>query len=365
MEKIRARLRVEIVYWYQKTTWGIVNHHARLGRMWGSDALRLQLRDFMAPHLPDNIDLRFSGLPIDSGRARKPIFHAWLRTRKPAIFILLKHVANRIRPDELADLREKAIAIGVDHKDNDLASANLLGYDFHVSSSESGRRAIEAILDEADLNERERPFVAVLPQSYDRLLAGLIPEASDRLAAIYLGDSRYAAIPAGLSAEIAMIEVERRADMVRAASSLGKFNFHYGVRPDPPPGPRRMYKPFTKGVTAAACHSNIIVNRQVDDAVDFLGEDYPYLVASNAPSDVEECFRKAKEEFGGPEWLRGLEIMRSVRDRVSGPVQARQFAEIVTRAAERGSMALRPTPWNGPATGSPQRSAVRPTEFAK
>ncbi|MFN3591121.1 MAG: hypothetical protein ACK4TG_02925, partial [Thermaurantiacus sp.] len=62
----------------------------------------------------------------------------------------------------------------------------------------------------------------------------------------------------------------------------------------------------------------------------------------------------AKEEFGGPEWARGLEIMRSVRESLSGPAQARQFADIVTSAAERGSV----SDW-GAVSGEPAWARLR------
>jgi hypothetical protein len=334
-----ARLRVEVVYWYEPSIWRHISTKARTARLWGSDALRLQLRDFMAPHLPQTIDLNFSGLPLHGGRTRSLIFRTWLKARQPAVFILMKHVANRMAPHELAQLREKAIAVGVDQKDNDLASAQLLPYDFHISSTETGRRAMEAILDEECRDGRKRPLVKILYQSFDRRLEQVQFAGTSHLSPVYLGDSRYAALPASLKDDISILEVSRRADMDRALGELGRFNFHYAVRPNPKASLRRMYKPFTKGTTAAACHSNILVNRQVDDAEVFLTPNYPYFVESNAPAQVEEVFRNAKEGFGGPEWNRGLDIMRSVRERVSGPAQAAQFLDIVTSAAERGQVA--------------------------
>lgn len=330
-------MRVEMVYWFEPNAWACVFPKARMARLWGSYALRLQLRDFMAPHLPENIELTFSGLPIgrQGRRLRGATFQAWLKTRRPAVFILLKHIAHRMSPEELAQLKEKAIAVGVDHTDLEPSQLDLLQYDFHISASEAGGRGLEAILAEDCPDGGRRPHVDVFYQSHDRRLESVRPSALDRLSAVYVGSPANTAIPAALSNEITIVKVERNEEMDRAARELGDHNFHYAVRPDPKPVLRRSYKPFTKGVTAAVCRSNILVNRQVDDAVEFLTPDYPYLIDSNAPVHVESGFRKAQEEFGGPEWQRGLEIMREVRERVSGPAQARQFAEIVIRAAER------------------------------
>jgi len=62
-----------------------------------------------------------------------------------------------------------------------------------------------------------------------------------------------------------MFDVLHDEDMGKAIASLPNYNFHFAVRPPPKPALLRIYKPFTKGVIAAACNSNIIVGRGVDD----------------------------------------------------------------------------------------------------
>lgn len=306
-----------------------------MARLWGSDAMRLQIRKSMAPHLPANIHLTFSGMPLGRKSAKRILaFQAWLKTRPRAIFILLKNVAYRISPEELAELKKRAIAVGVDHLDAEPSRIELLQYDFHISASESGRRGLDAILAEDCPTTRRRPLVELLFQSYDWRLDTMRPKVLDRLSAVYLGAAENALIPSNLSNAITLIQVERNEEMERVAHALEDYNFHYAVRPRQSGTLRRPYKPFTKGVMAAACQSNILVNRDVDDAIDFLTADYPYLVNANAPEEVEDMFLRAREGFGGSEWNRGLEIMRDVRERVSGAAQARQFARILNRVAD-------------------------------
>jgi hypothetical protein len=331
----RNKLHVEMVYAFEPSIGAYVSKRMQLARLWGAQALRLQLRDFVLPHLPEEIELNLSGLSLH-GALGAWQFRSWLKSRRRAVFILLKHTAYRLTPGQLAQLREKAIAVGIDHKDGDPSrlGPSLHDFDFHISASEAGRRALEAMLDEEAPRAGRRPFVDVWYQSHDRRLDNVQPRELDRLGAVYLGSPKHAVLPASLSGEVTIIDIQRSEDMEPATQALGGYNFHFAVRPSPKQALRRSYKPFTKGVTAAACYSNVLVNRQVDDAVEFLTPDYPYLVDSNAPAHVEEGFRKAKEEFGGPEWRRGLEIMRALRERLSGPAQARQLAGIVTRAAE-------------------------------
>ena len=336
--KSNKKLRVEVVYWFEPNLRAYISLRSRMARLWGSDAMRLQIEDSMAGHLPQNIELTFSGLPLGGKNSRKRnlIFQAWLKTRRPAVFILLKHVVYRMSPEELAQLREKAIAVGVDHLDAEPSRLDLMQYDFHISASEAGRRGLETMLAEDCPEHSRRPAVEVLYLSYDRRLEGIRPPPVNQFSAVYLGAPDNAAIPDALSDDIRVMPVWRNNEMEQAVQALSSFNFHYNVRSEfPALTLRRTYKPFIKGITAAACRSNILVNRQVDDAVEFLTPDYPYLVDSPSSGHVEEAFRKAKEEFGSPEWHRGLEIIRSIRERVSGQAQARQFAGIVMRAAER------------------------------
>lgn len=91
------------------------------------------------------------------------------------------------------------------------------------------------------------------------------------------------------------------------------YNCHLSVRE---PGPEFLYKPNCKVSTAAACGANLITTRD-ESAVELLGEDYPYYVASAAEADVIAGIEKARATFGGPEWLSGLETMRAVRERTS------------------------------------------------
>jgi hypothetical protein len=342
----RSKLRVEIVYMYEGGGWERVSERARLGGLLGSDAMRLQVRESMAPYLPEHIELVFSGLSRAGrglslvGRWRHWYFQSWLQTRRPAVFILLKNIAYRLTPDEITQLKKKAIAVGVDHKFGDPWTLDLSLYDFHISATESGRRAIESTLAVAGGNAGKGPFAGAWYQSFDQRLKDVQFRDLDRLSAVYLGRPQHAAIPEALADEITVIDILFSEQMERATRELGKYNLHYAVRPNPLETLQRAYTPFTKGATAAACRSNMLVNRQVDDAIEFLTPDYPYLVESNAPAHVAEGFRKARDEFGGPEWHRGLDIMRSVRERVSGPAQARQFVDIVTRAAGGGAQLI-------------------------
>jgi hypothetical protein len=331
-KKFGSRLRVEVVYGFQQSFRAFIPGAPRTARLWGSDALRLQLKESIVPHLPENIELNFSGLAF-GGWTQPWYFRAWLATRRPAVYILLKNAAYGMSPDQVSRLRQKAIAVGVDHKDGDLADLDPSLFDFHISSSMAGARALERIIRDGDGASKGDAFVGVLFQGCDARLNSFRPQPLDKLAPVYVGARQNAAIPDSLRESVSMFAAARNRDMAAVLKRLPDFNFHYAVRPQPSETLRRCYKPFTKGANAAACFSNILVNREADDALDFLGEEYPYLLRSSGPGEVEDAFERARDGFGGPEWRRGLEIMRAVRERLSPPALARQFNDIVTRAA--------------------------------
>jgi hypothetical protein len=92
---------------------------------------------------------------------------------------------------------------------------------------------------------------------------------------------------------------------------------------------RLAYKPFTKGFNAAASHANILVNRQVPDAVAFLGDDYPFLIDDLSKDAVQGGFDTARAAFGTPLWDRALAQVARMHARVTPREITRQLDAIL------------------------------------
>jgi hypothetical protein len=90
------------------------------------------------------------------------------------------------------------------------------------------------------------------------------------------------------------------------------FNCHLSVREE-----KRdfLYKPNCKVSTAAACEANLVTTRD-ESTVELLGPDYPYY-ADATPESLLAAIDHARATLGGPEWQRGLERMRAVKERTS------------------------------------------------
>jgi hypothetical protein len=123
----------------------------------------------------------------------------------------------------------------------------------------------------------------------------------DRLALGYLGLQRSLALWGNLP------EVEYL-DHDYFTAGL-RFNCHLSVRE---PGRESLYKPNCKVSTAAACDANLITTRDVS-TVELLGEDYPFYCEPERGS-ILAAIERARAAFGSPEWQRGLERMRRVRE---------------------------------------------------
>lgn len=280
-----------------------------------------QLVRVIKPHLRQDISLQALPYKVTDNWS---LNNALFGLRGKAIVILLKSLAYRLSPTSLETLRDNTIALGVDHIDGDLALCRLGAFDFHISASLTGHAALKTLC--AGTGQ----YVGYLLHHPDPRIRQLRFAPLPDLQAMYLGGTENLFLPEPLRRDVTVIEATRNAEMVKALPRLPDFNFHYSVRPTKATtGLERAYKPFTKGANAAACQSNIMINRGADDVTEFLGEDYPYLCRDNDLGHIEEVFRHAQESFGSADWQRGLARMDELRNRTSPTALARQLEEIV------------------------------------
>ncbi|MFL6236002.1 MAG: hypothetical protein ACJ76N_22920 [Thermoanaerobaculia bacterium] len=153
----------------------------------------------------------------------------------------------------------------------------------------------------ADFGRKGKPDRVIYHQWDPRYAANQAPR--DRLALGYLG------LPRSLAAwgELPEVEYVSGEAMFSAAP---RFNCHLSIRE---PGRELLYKPNCKVSTAAACEANLITTRDLT-TVELLGEDYPFYCEPERGS-ILAAIERAQASFGSPEWERGLERMREVRER--------------------------------------------------
>jgi hypothetical protein len=155
----------------------------------------------------------------------------------------------------------------------------------------------------------------------------------DRLRLAYFGASQNAQYRQELSHLVDFIETpgESRDWM----ELMKNYNCHYAVR-------RRQnfdgFKPFGKGFVAARYGCPIVVSADEDDALAYLGKDYPYFVSDASLPEVEATIARMRDDFGGPRWNQAKRIMESVRERSTLDVVRAELQDFVEFFAARYSV---------------------------
>lgn len=293
------------------------------GSFWsagGSTHMRsTQLRELIRPHLSEDMSVEVDFLdPADPASFRR-----WAKRQGPGIYVLGKHIAREITPEQVDTLRSRGGIVGADHVDGNLAKVNLELFDFHIGASLAAMNALRRLVPE------HRAYVGYLPHHPDPRLSSASFSPLSHFNAAYVGNPLNIVLPEDLKPRVRMFKLARESHMNRVLPHLPNYNFHYCVRPPHAESLRRSYKPFTKGFTAAMCQSNVLVGAATDDAVHFLGQDYPFLVHSMEEREIVRTFEYAESMVGSPEWHTGLDRMKALLAEVAPARLAMYFERIV------------------------------------
>lgn len=241
----------------------------------------------------------------------------WMEDLQDGIVILSAGVAGQLPEEVLAQLKAQNRALLSDWIGTVPSGSDLDLCDLHLFGSLGAFRAT-------------RDRYPALPRAYlthhaELQLHGCAPAPQDRLRALWPGDPGVLAQFPQVSGRVSHAEDGARlADIV---PQMAKFNLHVAIGPSPP------MTPLLPVFAAAACGANVIVPRDRDDAVDYLGGGYPYLAEDGSAEAVAAMLDKAEADFDGPEWHAGLARMRNMKDRSSPGLVASDLLEILERVA--------------------------------
>jgi hypothetical protein len=291
----------------------------------GSAKMRsVDLARIVAPHLGSRLRARVISMP---GRATPVLQRLWARSRRNGGLYFMTKSSFPMDAEAAALLKARSHGLCLDYVDHDLALIASELADVHVCASYAQQDRIHAL--QAAGRFAPGPTHVILHNA-DSALYGLHPDHRASFSAVYCGNQANTRIPAALRGEVTLMDASKPRRMKRGISRLPDYALHYAVRDTGAVRPD-VIKPFTKGVTAAVCHANVVTGRDAPDAVRLLGEDYPFLVKGTTDDEVTDAFLRAKAAFGGPVWRQGLDAMARLRNDVSGPAlaaQLRQMAEL-------------------------------------
>lgn len=287
-----------------------------------------QMHRLLKPELKDRARLRLSALPSAKSQALQGLWA--LTLPRDAVLILTKHAANALTDETRDLLKKRGCAICHQHADGNLAGTPLQGVDVHLAGSLKGvenlnkwRAAKEA--------EGQRPEGAVMLLFFGadyRLYSGpKLPD--DRLRTVYLGAEVSTVLTPAIRTRVTTLPASNLQTMARSLRRIDAFNFHYCVRTEDRGARDLIAKPFTKGFNAAVLGAGLITNRSTDDAVELLGEDYPYMLDEATEGDILARLDSIDAGFGGAEWSFAMDRVRDLAHRVSPASLAGQVDAIL------------------------------------
>lgn len=271
----------------------------------GAKIMRVdQLCDMARAHLGDRYDFEKVELP-KKGQNRR--IRLMLEGLGDAIVIVLKRAYATFGPGHAEVLRRRARAVIVDHVDAGIDPLAFNVADLHLAASWDGLAGIRAVSEGREIR------TALLPHHADPRISWRERSADSTLAMGYFGLAGHALLPRALAPRLIVPDYGAGERMPEVIEAMSRCNVHYAVRPAKKV--RNSWKPFTKGINAAAAGANVLVHRDVDDAVAALGPDYPYLIEEPTEAGIMDGVARLDRGIGGPDWRRGLEAMSELRAR--------------------------------------------------
>ena len=234
------------------------------------------------------------------------------------VVILLKHAITDLTLDGLADLRRRNIAVISAWEDSVPDPARALAVDANMTVS----------------YRQTRDHVRMFPNlptylvgHHVNMLIRPSTPPTDHLRAGYFGDIANTYCPDSLRRTVELVSLDTINVEMNWIDRLPAYNCHWVVR---------RYrtaddggKPFLKGFVAARCGAVVVAGRDDDDALEYLGDDYPFYIRGTDSPGLEYQMATFASAFGGPEWRYAQEIMAQLAARSSDEVFSGEFRAMV------------------------------------
>lgn len=245
-----------------------------------------------------------------------------------AVIIFHKSAASNLSEETREAIRKVAAGVCVDHLDVVVGPLEPGFIDVHIAASRAGEAELVRHLHR--LSPVPGTQVRHLRHHADPRLGATTAARWRSLKPGYFGLISNVDNPADFPAGTIMPDYEPT-DIDGFLAALPRSNLHLCVRTpyEKPSFGIRSTKPFTKGFNAGAVKANVLVNRQVHDAVHYLGDDYPFLIDDSSKVALANGFAHAIDVFGTAEWRLGLDRMADMAARVAPAEVALELRQIV------------------------------------
>lgn len=288
----------------------------------GSTGAKRMRVDQLAALLTPRLDGEFSFQTMRTPpRDRPRLARQSARQVEGAILIFHKRVWRSLTPQTQTLWRERARAIVIDWIDAEVTDVPL-EVDLHLAASEAGRAYLAGRFGQDRVALLDHHADPAIPRNPTRTRNGPLRVA-------YLGHPDNTILPDEIAGRVETPAYDGGPLLSEGLAELAQAQMHWAVRGAPPAADRTIFKPFTKGAIAAALGANIIIERDADDAVRFLGPDYPFLLSDTQPATLAAMLDTAESAFGTSLWQDALAVMAEVDRRLSPDAIAAQFRQIM------------------------------------
>ena len=298
----------------------------------GSTNMRVhQLSQMLRPHLENEYDIFLSKIIIPPKFIRnsfsiKLSCIRWARNvEKDVILFISKACIKFFTPEIIHILKKQNVKLCFDHVDSDFSIGPQGHPDVHICSSYTQQNFIRSF---QESNPSFTGRVGLLLHNFDKELLNYQATSLSKFQCAYIGTPSVGFLPHQAKKRLTVVEALGVSGMKSILPRLKNFNAHYALRLPQPKG-SLLAKPFTKGFVAAACDAVVVTNRDTHDAIEVLGEDYPYLVNNLEAAETIEMLDKMKDDFGSQTWLTAKERMQHVYSLVSPQALSIQLRDCV------------------------------------
>lgn len=228
---------------------------------------------------------RLHTLPISSYRA--DIFERFMirKYRKKSVNIFCKNAIDRISLSTRRWLHEGDNVICVDYLDKDMSCFDFSYIDLHIASSNTQFKFLQSMANTTDSKVCHVPHQADL-----RLLTRRKKETSSGKI-YYFGEARNLYCPPEYLDRIELLPyIGKMSD--GDIEKLETYQFQWCVRDPRQNRDLAVIKPITKVENAISLRQNPIIGFDQTDAIEIMGEEYPYIIRNYTRQGFQEIFEK-------------------------------------------------------------------------
>jgi len=271
----------------------------------GSSLMRgKQLSEIASKYAPKNFDIQYS--PIDTGF-------------RNCILVLTKGVIKEVTSEQLIQLKSDNNFLMFDVVDDPVPPQRVKYADVLLAASVTAYKDYRKKLPEIKshlVNHHVDPRIKKIEFRH----------SFETATAAYFGLLQNTFISNRIKKEVDFFDIDTSKKQTQWIDNLNKYNVHYAIRKGVK---ENAHKPFLKGFTAAHCNSNILIQSNEKEAVEWLGEDYPFLIKGELNElNILEMLNFIRASFSKNDWVRGLEIMRHVKAKTSEESIGRQLKDL-------------------------------------